>query len=268
MASILLLLGGCEYATSFYCVGATSLHICNTLARLVARLLGWQGCNTLRRKWLNMQRVYGTPDADYLTDLTDCVCVTGQSENWGWRDEKHGDRYRQRVEFAERMQHPGIRDCYHSCLYVLWYSVTLTLKREHSGRRAPEENTTDKANHQVKGESIMRKRAKGFTLVEIMIVVAIIGLLVAIALPNFMEARKKSQIKTAKASMQQIEGANEQYKLDGATNDITALADLTPTYIKAVPVCPVGDWLTQFSNPTNIVSCLIDGVTYTAYSNP
>ena len=114
----------------------------------------------------------------------------------------------------------------------------------------------------------MKKRAKGFTLVEIMIVVAIIGLLVAIALPNFMESRKKSQIKTAKASMQQIEGANEQYKLDGATNDITALADLTPTYIKAVPVCPVGDWITQFGNPTNIVSCLIDGVTYTAYSNP
>jgi len=60
----------------------------------------------------------------------------------------------------------------------------------------------------------LKKIQKGFTLVEIMIVVAIIGLLVAIALPNFIIARKKSQIKAAQASMKQIEGAVEQARLD------------------------------------------------------
>lgn len=82
----------------------------------------------------------------------------------------------------------------------------------------------------------MKKQYKGFTLVEIMIVVAIIGLLVAIALPNFMQARRKSQFNTARASCKQVAGAIEQARLDGT--NVTDLAQLVPTYLKAIPRNP------------------------------
>ncbi len=81
---------------------------------------------------------------------------------------------------------------------------------------------------------------KGFTLVEIMIVVAIIGLLVAIALPNFLEARKKSQRSTCRANMKQIYGCVQQFLMESnmaftAANAPNALVD---TYIKKYPYCP------------------------------
>jgi len=89
----------------------------------------------------------------------------------------------------------------------------------------------------------MRKFYKGFTLVEIMIVVAIIGLLVAIALPNFIVARKKSAMNSCKANLKQIDGAIQQYLLDTANGTIADLAEaqtkLCPTYIKGstLPKC-------------------------------
>ncbi len=54
-------------------------------------------------------------------------------------------------------------------------------------------------------------RKKGFTLVEIMIVVAIIGLLAAIAIPNFMKSRVASQATTCVNNLRQIYHAKEQW---------------------------------------------------------
>ena len=91
----------------------------------------------------------------------------------------------------------------------------------------------------------MKKRiTKGFTLVEIMIVVAIIGLLIAIALPNFVKARKKSLFRSCQASIRQVEGGVEQAKLDGAWTGTWSVANIktavTPNYVKVWPVCPGG----------------------------
>ncbi len=77
--------------------------------------------------------------------------------------------------------------------------------------------------------NLNQSRRSGFTLVEIMIVVAIIGLLAAIAIPNFVKARTQAQTNACIANMKQIQGAIEQWALEnkkGSTSAVTA-ADIS-----------------------------------------
>jgi prepilin-type N-terminal cleavage/methylation domain-containing protein len=81
----------------------------------------------------------------------------------------------------------------------------------------------------------------GFTLVEIMIVVAIIGLLAAIAIPNFVKARETAQINACINNLRQIDGAIQQYALESKSPSTATVgaANVTP-YLKGgnMPVCP------------------------------
>src|SRR6266481_5577083 len=79
----------------------------------------------------------------------------------------------------------------------------------------------------------LQKRRAGFTLVEIMIVVAIIALLAAIAVPSFLRARKRSQASKILNDLRLIDGAVDQYAIETArkSNDPVAVADWT-NYLK------------------------------------
>ena len=83
----------------------------------------------------------------------------------------------------------------------------------------------------------MNTNRKGFTLVEIMIVVAIIGILAAIAIPNFLKSRTESQKNACIANLKQIEGALEQAKLAGKTTPTTDDIFGATVYIKVAPIC-------------------------------
>jgi prepilin-type N-terminal cleavage/methylation domain-containing protein len=76
------------------------------------------------------------------------------------------------------------------------------------------------------------KRA-GFTLVEIMIVVAIIALLAAIAVPGFLRARKRSQASKILNDLRMIDGAVDQYAIETGrkSGDVVNVADWT-NYLK------------------------------------
>ena len=114
---------------------------------------------------------------------------------------------------------------------------------------------------------IKTNRKSGFTLVEIMIVVAIIGLLAAIAIPNFVKARTTAQTNACINNLRQIDGAKEQWALENRAPEDSAVtaADVQP-FIKngAAVRCPASGAAGTFDTSYTVGAlnvapvCLID----------
>jgi prepilin-type N-terminal cleavage/methylation domain-containing protein len=113
----------------------------------------------------------------------------------------------------------------------------------------------------------------GFTLVEIMIVVAIIGLLAAIAIPNFVHARTQAQMTTCISNLRNIDAAKQEWAFEQRKQDADTPvgSDLQPYLGRStagtLPTCPV-DGANTFATsyaPQNVgakPACLIIPTTH------
>jgi prepilin-type N-terminal cleavage/methylation domain-containing protein len=89
--------------------------------------------------------------------------------------------------------------------------------------------------------NISNTNRRGFTLVEIMIVVAIIGLLASIAIPNFMKSRETANQTACISNLRQIEGAIQMWSLETRkdSGQTVAYEDIS-AYMRNLVACPSG----------------------------
>ena len=114
----------------------------------------------------------------------------------------------------------------------------------------------------------MLKPKKGFTLVEIMIVVVIIGLLAAMAIPAFQRVRITSQDKAVLNNARQLSASADQYFMEYgvSTVSISQLIGLT-AYIKILNTVASESYPTVFTQATTVTVTGVSGMRTITYSN-
>jgi len=107
---------------------------------------------------------------------------------------------------------------------------------------------------------------KGFTLIELMIVIAIIAILAAILIPNFLHARAMSATYSCEGNIRQLATAMEEYAVDNSGTYAPSIAVLQAAnggvYLRNVPADPGGGVYTITNTPTGPCTALAN-VTYT-----
>lgn len=111
------------------------------------------------------------------------------------------------------------------------------------------------------GGSFVGARRGGFTLLEIMTVVAIVGLLVAVAVPSFMRARSRSVASMVLSDARMLDGALDQYALENSKSQTSPVVfnDLTP-YLKAGNKLAMNAGKDSLGNDFGIGPRILDGI--------
>ena len=109
--------------------------------------------------------------------------------------------------------------------------------------------------------------SKGFTLVEIMIVVVIIGLLAAMAIPAFQKVRQSSQDKAVLNNARQLSGAADQFYLEKGVSTV-ALTDLvgTTNYVKSLNTVASETYPANFTSGTTVTVTGVAGARTITYA--
>lgn len=95
------------------------------------------------------------------------------------------------------------------------------------------------------------RNIKGFTLIELMIVIAIIAILAAILVPNFIQARAQSQWTACISNLKNMGTALEMYSTDSSGHYPAAIGTLSPTWIANVPTCPAASTAYTYSSTSS-----------------
>ena len=87
----------------------------------------------------------------------------------------------------------------------------------------------------------LKKKKKGFTLLELLVVLAILAILIAIAIPVYKNQKEKAAITAHNANVRVLETALESYRQDNNGELPKDIDDLAPEYIKSVPKVPASN---------------------------
>ncbi|HXG23036.1 MAG TPA: type II secretion system protein, partial [Chthonomonadales bacterium] len=83
-------------------------------------------------------------------------------------------------------------------------------------------------------------KRKGFTLIELLIVILVLAILMAVALPLYLAAVSDSQLKSCRSNMQTIANAEAAYKTQSSAHTYTTVLSQLNDNLGATPVCPSG----------------------------
>jgi prepilin-type N-terminal cleavage/methylation domain-containing protein len=89
---------------------------------------------------------------------------------------------------------------------------------------------------------LSKRHRRGFTLIEMVIVVLVITVLIAIAIPSYQTARESARKRSCLANLRSIFEAKEHYAAEKrlSAGDDISLGDLVPDFMRTIPTCPSG----------------------------